>query len=73
MDSLMTVNEAAAYLKLCPVTIYRKTTAGTLPHLRIGRSIRFVKDDLDAYIRSLAPENASVQPTTVPRAPVTRL
>ena len=73
MDPLMNAKEAAAFLKVCPTTIYREANAGTLPHVRIGRSIRFSKDALDAYINSQATVSTVPQPTTAARAPVTRL
>ena len=73
MNPLMTAKEAAAFLNVCPATIYREASAGTLPHVRIGRSIRFSKDALDAYINSQATVSIVPQTTTVVRAPVTRL
>lgn len=69
--NLLTVKEAAAFLKLSPDTIYRATKAGTLPHVRIGRSIRLSKEALENYISDSAVTVAPA-PTAV-RPVVTRL
>jgi excisionase family DNA binding protein len=69
--NLLTVKEAAAFLRLSPDTIYRATKAGTLPHVRIGRSIRFSEEALEEFLEHpmpVAPAN-----TTANRAVVTRL
>ena len=69
MSALLTVKEAAAFLRLTPTTIYRATRAGTLPHVRIGRSIRFSQEALENYLSTpAAPKQAPAV-----RAPVTRL
>jgi excisionase family DNA binding protein len=73
MNPLMTVKDAASFLNVSPMTIYREVNAGTLPHVRIGRSIRFSKEALDAYILNPPTETPveTAKPTT--RGPVIRL
>lgn len=68
---LLTVKEAAAFLKLSPDTIYRATKAGTLPHVRIGRSIRLSREALEDFLKN--PEPKHTTPQTVAHAPVMRL
>lgn len=69
MSALLTVKEAAAFLRLAPDTVYRATKAGKLPHARIGRSIRFSQEALEEYLNTpAAPKQAPAV-----RAPVTRL
>lgn len=46
--------DAAAYLRLSVSTILRLVRSGELPHFRIGRSLRFRREDLDAYLEELA-------------------
>ena len=48
MDSnkLLTVKEAAEFLRLKPRTIYAKVKDGLLPCVRIGKSIRFEHEAL---------------------------
>lgn len=48
--AVYTVLEAAAYLQLGPTTIYKLLKEGRIPHSRLGKSIRFRREDLDKYI-----------------------
>ena len=64
MEPLLTVKDAAKFLNVSAMSIYREVNAGTLPHVRIGRSIRFSKEALDAYI-----ENQVTAPKTEPAKP----
>ena len=43
--------EAAAYLNVSAVALLRLVRAGEVPHTRVGRSLRFTKEALDAYLR----------------------
>jgi excisionase family DNA binding protein len=52
LDEIMTVNELAEYLKVTPSTIYRLAKAGEIPAVRVGRSWRFKRELIDAWIRS---------------------
>src|SRR2546423_15156529 len=47
---IMTIEQAAGYLQLHPQVVYRHVRAGTLPASRIGRTIRFKRSGLDAYL-----------------------
>ena len=40
---------AAKYLGICPRTLAALKASGTIPYVRIGRSIRFDQDDLDNW------------------------
>ena len=70
MKPLLSVREAARLLNVTESTVYRLTKVGSLPHLRVGRSIRFSEEILDEYIRN--PNPAMAVPTTH-KAVVTRL
>lgn len=48
--AVLDVHEAAAYLAVTEGTVYRLARGGTLPHVRIGRSVRFRVSDLDAFL-----------------------
>ncbi len=50
-DAILTVEELASYLKVNPQTVYRRFRAGDLPGVRIGRSIRFPRNLVDAWLR----------------------
>ena len=47
---LMKIEAAAAYLGYTVGTLYNKVAAGEVPHIRLGRAIRFRRSDLDAWI-----------------------
>ncbi len=49
---VMTVSEVAEYLRVNPQTVYRKAKVGELPAVRIGRSIRFRRSELEAWLKS---------------------
>ena len=49
---IMTANEAAKYLGLHLVTVYRLIKQGKLPCFRVGGQWRFKKDLLDEWIAS---------------------
>ena len=46
----MTVGEVAAALRVSSMTVYRLINAGDLPAVRIGRSFRLRREDLDRYL-----------------------
>ena len=49
--AVLSTREAAAYLSISLPTLFRLTRAGELPHLRIGRVIRYRVEDLDAFLK----------------------
>lgn len=51
--AVWTKDEAAAYLNISTVTLLRLVRAGEVPHTRVGRSLRFRKADLDAYLEAM--------------------
>lgn len=50
-DQLMTVKEAAAYLKVTEWSIYQRVSRGQIPYLKMGRLLRFWKSSLEQHIR----------------------
>ena len=49
-DRLLTADDVAALLRLPVSTIYDLARTGRLPHLRIGRALRFSRCDLEAHL-----------------------
>lgn len=47
---VMTIEEAAAYLRVHPQTIRRRLKDGTLPGAQIGRTWRVRRADLDRFL-----------------------
>ena len=46
----LSADEAAEYLGVSLSTIHRLTRAGELAHVRVGRLIRFRREDLDSFL-----------------------
>jgi len=46
----LTVGEVAASLRVSTMTVYRLINAGHLPAVRIGRSYRLRRADVDRYV-----------------------
>lgn len=49
-DSFFTVKTLAERLAITPMTVYRLVEKGTLPAVKIGKSIRFRPGDIDAFL-----------------------
>ena len=49
---LLTVEETAEILNESTKTTRRRIKSGELPHIRMGRQIRILPDDLDRFIAS---------------------
>jgi len=46
----LTVSEVAAALRVSNMTVYRLVSAGELPAVRVGRSVRLRRDEVDEYL-----------------------
>ena len=58
---LMTVDQVAAYLQLNKLTVYKFIRAGDLPAVRLGRSFRIRRADVDQFLEAhkVAPKRAA--------------
>ena len=48
--ALLTPHQVAELLQVHTDWVYDNAAAGNLPHIRLGRNIRFKPADLDAYL-----------------------
>lgn len=55
MDQLLTAKELSSFLHVHPKTIYKWATEGRLPHRKINGSIRFEKDEIEAFQQKYKP------------------
>lgn len=53
IPDLLTVDDVARILRISTKTVRRRIETGDLPHIRHGRSIRVLQDDLTRYIAGL--------------------
>jgi len=49
-EALLNVRQVAEYLQLNQTTIYAWAQQGKLPAIKLGRSWRFRRDDLEAWL-----------------------
>lgn len=52
-EPLLDASTAARLLAVRPSWIYEAVRAGRIPHLKIGRHIRFLRSDLEHWVLSL--------------------
>jgi len=50
--AVLSIPQAGAYLSVSPDTVRRLLRSGTIPHARIGNSIRIRRADLEGYLDS---------------------
>ncbi len=48
--NLWKVKDVANYLKLSEKAVYRLVSTGNFPHIRLGRRLRFSKQDIDRFL-----------------------
>jgi excisionase family DNA binding protein len=51
-EDVMTAREVAQMLALPKSTVYELARRGELPCARLGRTIRFIRDDVEARLRT---------------------
>ena len=52
VNHYMTVKEVSQYLRLAEITIYRLVEKKDLPGYKAGRQWRFIKKEIDDWMRS---------------------
>jgi len=51
MNTAITIKDVAIILKVTEKTIYRLVQRGDLPGFKVGGSWRFLKEDIEAWIK----------------------
>ena len=51
-DSIMTIEEVAAYLKIPKSTVYILAQDGKIPCQKVGRQWRFHKEAIDQWVKN---------------------
>ena len=60
-SGFLTIEDVAQYLGIKVKTLYARVSK--IPHYRVGRLIRFKKEDVDAWMESKKRDGTAVQPT----------
>lgn len=69
MEKLLTVPEFAELVRVQSSTIYTQVGQGKIPHIRVGRLIRFKKEHVDEFLRAAEFSSLPGEPTTSVDAP----
>lgn len=56
----MTVNETSEYLNVKPSTIYQWAKVGGIPHFKLGKMIRFKREEIDTWMENHRGESIDV-------------
>ncbi len=51
-SEFITVNELAEYLRVTPLWIYNRVRKKEIPHLKIGRILRFRRSTIEEWLKS---------------------
>ena len=51
-QQLMDVRDVAAFLRVSKSMVYKLAEEGALPAVRIGRLVRFMRRDVDSFLRT---------------------
>jgi len=58
-DSVMTIDDLSAYLKIAKSTLYKLAQEGKVPGQKVGRHWRFRKDAIDRWLDDSRWQSAS--------------
>ena len=50
MENLLTVTQIAAKLSVKPTTVYQWAHMGFIPHLRLGKCLRFDEKEVEKWV-----------------------
>lgn len=67
---IITVIEAAAYLRISPCALYKLLRQRRIAHVRVGRGYRLTIEDLDAYLaEATVPALSAPRPSSTGETP----
>ena len=61
-DEVLTTAETCRYLKVAPRTLYRYIQEKRVPAFKLGKDWRFVKSELEMWLRKKSREQARRKP-----------
>lgn len=69
-ETLMTVEQVASYLQLNKLTVYKYIREGGLPAVKLGRSFRVMRVDVEGFLEAhrVAPVRQEPRPRSAARA-----
>jgi excisionase family DNA binding protein len=64
LKEFLTIDDLSEHLSIKRSTLYSMVESGELPHYRIGRLIRFKRDDVDQWMEGHRREVSSIEKKT---------
>ena len=61
VETVFKIAEACTYMRLSRATVYALARSGKLSHVRVGKCVRFRREDLDKYISDRITRGEDVQ------------
>jgi excisionase family DNA binding protein len=61
-DDVLTVDEVASLLRVTPAWVYSQTQRDRIPHMRLGRYLRYRRSAIEAWLGALEGEHAPDRP-----------
>lgn len=58
-DDLLTAEEVAALLRVTPAWVYAQTRRHRIPHLRLGRYVRYRREALESWMKQVESSTSS--------------
>lgn len=62
-DKLLTVDQLAAFLQVCPETVRRYVRGGDIKCVKLGRSLRFSREQIEDFINRFADKDLGEEPS----------
>jgi excisionase family DNA binding protein len=62
-DSLLTADEVAALLQVTPAWVYAETRRRRIPHLRLGRYVRYRRSALQGWMEEIERSSVAQRPS----------
>jgi excisionase family DNA binding protein len=60
-DTLWTIKETSAFIRMSASWLYKVVEAGTFPHVKLGSQVRFVPDQVRKFAASSAAQSIKPQ------------
>lgn len=65
-STILTVEQAAEFLQVRPKTVRALAAGGQIPAAKVGRSWRFVREQIEAHVAQQAAQNVRVPRSSLP-------
>lgn len=61
-EQLLTVDQLASFLQVCPETVRRYVRNGDIKAVKLGRALRFSKEQIEDFINRFAEKDLGEEP-----------